>query len=83
GRGYSYEIVDLSEPSTPRTAGVWSVPGTFDGDPQSWWTGAPKEQMGVHGAIPWGDRAAVSCFDGGTAIVDISDVARPRLLGRV
>jgi hypothetical protein len=83
GRGYSYEIVDVSDPSSPRSVGSWSVPGTFAGDPESWWTEAPKEQMGVHGAIPSGDRAYVSCFDAGMAIVDISDPTAPILVGRV
>jgi hypothetical protein len=83
GRTQSYEIVDLSDPAHPVSAGSWSVPGTFADDAESWWQGREQEQGGVHGAIPHGDRAYVSCFDAGMAIVDIADVAAPALLGRV
>jgi hypothetical protein len=59
------------------------VPGTFPDDEESWWRGHDQEQAGVHGAIPHGDRAYVACFDAGLAIVDISDVSAPTLVGHI
>lgn len=83
GRYQSYEIVDLSDPAAPVSVGSWSVPGTFDDDAEAWPKLDPQAFFGVHGAIPDGDRAYVSCLDAGFALLDISDVAQPRLLGRV
>jgi hypothetical protein len=42
-----------------------------------------QNHIQVHGAIPHGDRAYVSCTDAGTAILDISDLSSPRLISRV
>ncbi|UUT36144.1 LVIVD repeat-containing protein [Microbacterium elymi] len=83
GRTQSYDIVDLSDPTDPISAGSWSVPGTFAADDESWWRGHPQEQEGVHGVIPHGDRAYVSCFDAGMAILDISEIAAPTLVSRI
>jgi hypothetical protein len=83
GRTQSYAIVDLSDPAHPRVEGSWSVPGTFADDAESWWTDHDREQEGVHGAIPHGDRAYVACFDSGMAIVDISDRSAPHLVSRI
>lgn len=83
GRAQSYEIVDLTDPARPVSVGSWSVPGTLDDDDATWWRGHDQEQGGVHGAIPWGDRAYVACFDAGMAILDISDAATPTLIGRI
>jgi hypothetical protein len=83
GRGQSYEIVDLTDPANPVSVGSWSIPGTFGHDADSWWRGLTQENMGVHGAIPAGDRAYVSCLDGGFAIVDISDLTAPTLISRI
>jgi len=37
----------------------------------------------VHGAIPHGDRAYVSCTDAGMVILDISDLRNPKFISRI
>ncbi|OGA15690.1 MAG: hypothetical protein A3G25_13080 [Betaproteobacteria bacterium RIFCSPLOWO2_12_FULL_63_13] len=79
-----YLIVDLSEPSRPRQAGHWWMPGTKDGEqtPANW---QPFEgqHFSVHGIVPHGNRAYVACVDAGMAIVDISNPGTPRLISRL
>jgi hypothetical protein len=81
GRGY--QIVDLSVPSAPRMAGAWWVPGSRDGDPEPWLRFYPHAEHWIHGVVPHGNRAYASCTDAGFALLDISDVTAPRLLGRL
>jgi len=78
-----YQIVDLSDPAAPRMAGAWWIPGAGPGDPDAWPRFDEREQFTVHGIIPRGDRAYVSCVDAGMAILDIGDIARPRLISRI
>ena len=57
----AYLIADLSDPSNPKQAGVWWIPGTKEGEetPPDW-TPFPGEHFHVHGAIPHGDRSYVA-----------------------
>ena len=79
----AYQIVDLSEPSAPRMAGAWWVPGTDPEDEDRWEPLDPQLRFHVHGVIPHGDRAYVSCNGAGMAILDISNVAAPRFISRI
>jgi hypothetical protein len=81
GRGY--QIVDVSDPAAPRMAGAWWVPGTRKGDPDPWPRFPGQVDHGVHGVVPHGNRAYVSCMDDGFALLDINNVAAPKLIGRV
>ena len=78
-----YMIVDVSDPSNPKEAGRWWLPGTREGD------AAPPPQRNpyfdaghrLHNANVYPerpDRAYCAWIDGGTNILDISDVANPR-----
>lgn len=79
-----YLIVDLSNPSSPRKAGLWWIPGTREGEePPRGWVPFPGEHFYVHGIIPHGNRAYVSMVDAGMAILDISDIASPKLVSRL
>jgi len=78
-----YQIVDLSEPTAPRTAGSWWIPGTDPEDAEKWEPLDARDHFQVHGIIPHGDRAYVSCTDAGMAILDISNVAAPRLISHI
>jgi hypothetical protein len=82
-RARGYQIVDLSDPADPRMAGAWWVPGSSPDDPDPWAKWDPEDHYQVHGAIPHGDRAYVSCTDAGMAIVDISDLANPRTVSHI
>lgn len=80
--GYSGRImlvVDLADPSAPREIGRWWIPGTHraGGERATW---AATEDVSVHGPIVDGERAYVALWDGGWAIVDISDRTRPRTI---
>jgi hypothetical protein len=77
-----YLIVDLSDPARPQAAGHWHIPGTKEGEGAGW-RDFPSQHLNVHGVIPHGDRAYVSMTDGGSAIVDISNVAAPRTISHV
>jgi hypothetical protein len=79
-----YLIADLSDPSNPRQAGLWWIPGTKEGEevPPDW-TPFPGEHFHVHGAIAHGDRAYVALVDAGMAIVDISDISKPKTISRI
>lgn len=79
----AYQIVDLSNPSRPRMAGKWWIPGTGQGDADPWVPFDDHQKFHVHGVIPNGDRAYVSCVDAGMAILDISDISAPRFISRI
>jgi hypothetical protein len=82
--GYTWRImliVDLSDPFCPNEAGRWWVPGTWEagGERPTWPEG---DEVGVHGPVVVEDRAYVGLWDGGFAIVDVSDKAHPRTVSR-
>lgn len=73
----AYQIVDLSDPTDPAMVGCWAMPDDWEVlDPH-------HDHFQVHGAIPYGDRAYVSCTDAGMVILDISDPSSPRFISRV
>lgn len=79
-----YLIADLSDPANPRQAGLWWIPGTKkEEETPAGWEPFQGEHFYVHGAIPHGNRAYVAMVDAGMAIVDISDIAAPRLISRL
>ena len=57
----AYLIADLSNPTNPKEAGRWWIPGTKEGEetPPDW-TPFAGEHFHVHGAIPHGDRSYVA-----------------------
>jgi hypothetical protein len=77
-----YLILDVSDPAHPHPAGMWHIPGTGPGETDGWDL-EPNQHAYVHGIIPEGDRAYVSCVDGGVVIADISDLAHPRMISRI
>ena len=80
----AYLIADISDPSNPKQAGVWWIPGTKQGEetPPDW-TPFAGEHFHVHGAIPHGDRSYVALVDAGMAILDISDITKPRTISHI
>jgi hypothetical protein len=82
-----YRIVDVRDPSRPREAGRWWLPGTREGDPEAppprhprFDTGFRAHNTNVYPQRP--DRAYVAYIDGGAFVLDIADMARPRVVGR-
>ncbi|HXJ83422.1 MAG TPA: hypothetical protein VMS64_32645 [Candidatus Methylomirabilis sp.] len=82
-----YRIVDVRRPDQPVEVGRWWLPGTRHGDAEPPPTRHPQFDSGfrahntnVYPARP--DRAWIGYLDGGAVILDISDVAHPRLVSR-
>lgn len=79
-----YLIADLSDPSNPRQAGLWWIPGTREGESAPpGWVPFPGQHFHLHGAIPHQNRSYVAMVDAGMAILDISDVASPKLISHL
>ena len=80
--GYSgniYVIVDISNPANPVEAGRWWVPGQHTAGGET-----PNRNVSVHGP-PYveGTRVYIPYGEAGLVILDISDVARPKLVGQL
>lgn len=77
-----YSIVDVHNPTRVREVGKWWLPGLWaaGGETPKW---NPNKSVWCHGIIANGDRAYVSYQDEGLAILDISDIASPRLISRL
>ena len=86
-----YRIVDISDPAHPKEVGRWWYPGQRAGDPEPAPNELPLPDNANQGVRPHNvdvfpsrpDRAYVGYIDGGLAILDISDVTRPRLVSMV
>jgi hypothetical protein len=80
----AYLIADIQDPGHPAEAGRWWIPGTKeDEETPPGWEPFPGEHFHVHGAIPHGDRSYVALVDAGMAILDISDISRPKTISRI
>jgi hypothetical protein len=82
-----YRIVDVQNPGKPHEVGRWWLPGTREGDSEpapprhpQFDTGYRPHNTNVYPQRP--DRAYLGYIDGGAMILDISDLAHPRMLGR-
>ena len=79
GDGHEMVILDVSNPSDPKQVGVWAQPGQRDGET------LPAIAPGFHGPVnvsPDG-RMATLGFTPDIVNLDISDVAHPKLIGRL
>jgi len=81
-------IVDVGDPANPREVGRWWLPGTRRGDTEAppvrhttIDAGFRTHNINVYPERP--DRAYLAYLDGGAIILDISDMAHPRMVGRV
>lgn len=76
---YIFMTVDMSDPTQPREAGRWWIPGMnlAAGETPSW---APARRYGLHHAIIHGDTAYAAWRDAGMVVLDIADRARPKLI---
>lgn len=83
-----YRIIDVRNPSKPQEAGRWWIPGVREGDSE------PAPARHAHGfdagfrphntnVYPERrDRCYLGYIDGGVIVLDISDMARPKMLCR-
>jgi hypothetical protein len=72
-------ILDLSEPASPRKVSDFWLPEQKGEAPGP----GEGETLYVHEPVVEGDRAYVAYWDGGFAIVDISDRSKPQLISHV
>ena len=87
-RGQFYVAVDLQDPTNPVEAGRWWLPGTREGDTeppqlrhdQDRDRGYRLHNVHVYPERP--DRAYLGYVDGGAIILDISDMANPKMIAR-
>ena len=69
-------IVDFADPAKPREIGRWWFPGQWvGGGEKPPWSGS---SVRTHHPLRLGDRLYVSLWDGGFAIVDISNLLKPK-----
>ena len=83
-----YMIVDLRDPTNPQEAGRWWFPGTREGDAAPMPTRHPQFDAGhrLHNANVYPerpDRAYCAYLDSGAMILDISDVAHPKMVSHI
>lgn len=77
---YIFVTIDLADPTRPRLAGRWWLPGQHAaaGETPSW--DATRWRYGLHHAIVSGDTAYASWRDGGLTLLDVTDRSAPRLI---
>jgi hypothetical protein len=82
-----YRIIDVRQPTKPTEVGRWWLPGTRDGDSEAPPTrhttidaGFRAHNTNVYPRRP--DRAWIGYLDAGAIVLDISDMARPKLVSR-
>ncbi len=83
-----YMIVDMSDPTRPREAGRWWLPGVEEGDAAPPPTRHTQFDMGfrVHNGNIYPqrpDRAYLGYLDAGVIILDISDISSPSMISRL
>lgn len=77
-KGQILVILDVSDPSHPKEAGRWWLPGQKEGEPP-----LPAPIYGFHGpAFIEGNRAYLG-WSPDIVILDISDAANPKLIGKM
>lgn len=76
---YIFLTIDLSDPTKPKVAGKWWLPGMNQsaGETAAWPDG---KRYALHHAIIDGDTAYASWRDGGLTLLDVSDRADPKLI---
>lgn len=69
---------DLADPARPREVGRWWLPGqwTAGGETPTW----EGKRRRTHHPLRCGNRLYISCWFGGFAIVDATDLTRPRTI---
>jgi hypothetical protein len=76
---YIFMSVDMSDPSRPREAGRWWIPGMnlAAGETPAW---PSSRRYGLHHAIVHGDTAYAAWRDAGMVVLDVADRSQPKLV---
>ena len=78
--GNIYQIVDIADPSAPKETARWWVRGQWREGGED---GAPVGASLHGGPYVEGDRAYLPYGGAGLVILDVSDIAKPRLVSRL
>jgi hypothetical protein len=72
-------IYDLRNPARPEEVSRWWMPGQHvaRGEKPTW----QGRRNRLHHALRFGDELWAGCWHGGVAVIDISDIRKPRTLG--
>jgi hypothetical protein len=74
-------ILDLKDPARPEEVGRWWLPGQWtEGGEKPTWKGAAHK---CHHPLRFGNRLYTSYWHGGFVILDIDDMAKPRLVSHL
>jgi hypothetical protein len=78
---YILMTVDMSDPTNPREAGRYWIPGMHAaaGETPTW---PATSRYGLHHAIVHGDTAYAAWRDAGMVVIDVADRSRPKLITR-
>jgi hypothetical protein len=72
-------IYDIRNPAKPEEVSRWWLPGQHAaGGETPTWAGRRNR---LHHALRFGDELWAGCWHGGIAVIDVSDVRKPRTLG--
>ncbi|NQV99487.1 MAG: hypothetical protein HQ483_07300 [Rhodospirillales bacterium] len=76
---YIFMTIDMADPTTPREAGRYWLPGmhTAGGETPDW---DASRRNGLHHAIVHGDTAYGAWRDAGLVMMDVSDRSKPTLI---
>jgi len=74
---YTLVVIDMEDPTRPRMAGQWWLPGMKAGEDTA---NLPRGRVGLHHAVVEGDVAYGCWRDGGLTLIDVSDKTAPRLI---
>jgi hypothetical protein len=76
---YIFMTVDMSDPTQPREAGRWWIPGMnlAAGETPSW---PAARRYGLHHPIVHGDTAYAAWRDAGMVVLDVADRAKPNMI---
>ena len=79
---YILITIDMSDPTRPREAGRWWIPGmnAAAGETPNW---PATRRYGLHHAIIHGDTAYAAWRDAGMVVLDVADRTKPKLITHV
>lgn len=76
---YIFVTIDMQDPTRPRLAGRWWLPGMHQAGGEAL-AAPPGKRWALHHALVHGDTAYACWRDGGLTLLDVADRGAPRLI---